>query len=261
MALERIFGQTPATVTVALVDGQTHVGLLSKFSPANADLALTAPKGSAPKVPFPAERIAYVGFHRTSADPPQLPSARRGGLKVHVSSTVSFLVDPEPNPPGTLGFFAKPAEPTSPFREIASFTTTAFACARSTSRSARCSSKRAGLVKTAVDQGLKAQKDQPRTPIGQILVEHKRVEQGAIVTKRRWPLQKRKGTRLGEVLIEARGWPMPPISSLRCKNNRKRGGKRIGQIFGRDELWSRRSICRPRWPKSFSCRSSISIRA
>src|SRR5215207_5254844 len=108
MALERTFGQTPATVTVGLVDGTTHVGLLSKFSPALADLALAVPKGSPPKVPFPTERIAYLGFHRNPGDPPQLPSARRGGLKVHLSSAVSFLVDPEPNPPGTLGFYAKP---------------------------------------------------------------------------------------------------------------------------------------------------------
>src|SRR6185295_6916129 len=97
--LERTFGQAPATVTVALVDGQRHVGLLSKFSPALADLALSAPKGAPPKVPFPSERIAYVGFHRTPGDPPQLPSARRGALKVHVSSSVAFLVDPEPNQP------------------------------------------------------------------------------------------------------------------------------------------------------------------
>jgi hypothetical protein len=108
MGLDRSFGQTPATVTVALVDGQTTVGLLAKFSPSLADLALAAPKGAPPKVPFPTERIAYVGFHRNPGDPPQLPSARRGGLKVHVSSSVSFLVDPEPNPPGTLGFYANP---------------------------------------------------------------------------------------------------------------------------------------------------------
>ena len=38
--MERTFGPTLATVTVALVDGTTHTGLLAKFSPAIADLAL-----------------------------------------------------------------------------------------------------------------------------------------------------------------------------------------------------------------------------
>lgn len=88
--MERTFGQTPATVTVALVDGQTTVGLLSKFSAAVSDLALAAPKGAPPMVPFPTERIAYVGSHRNPGDPPQLPNASRGGLQVHVSSNVSL---------------------------------------------------------------------------------------------------------------------------------------------------------------------------
>jgi hypothetical protein len=39
MALDRTFGQAPATVTVALVDGQTTVGLLAKFSPNVPDCA------------------------------------------------------------------------------------------------------------------------------------------------------------------------------------------------------------------------------
>jgi type II secretory ATPase GspE/PulE/Tfp pilus assembly ATPase PilB-like protein len=227
MALERNFGQTPANVTVALVDGMTHVGLLAKFSPAVMDLALMTPKGSPPKVPFPAERIAYVGFHRNPGDPPTLPSARRGGLKVHVSATASFLVDPEPNPPGTLGFYAKPAEASSPFREI-------FFYNHGIRRSEINEPLGSMLVKegrvgaTAVEEGLKAQKDQPRTPIGQILVEHKRVEQGAI--DQAAALQKRKGTRLGEVLIEA-GLADQADIEFALQEQRKRGGKRIGQIL------------------------------
>jgi type II secretory ATPase GspE/PulE/Tfp pilus assembly ATPase PilB-like protein len=227
MALERTFGQTPATVTVGLVDGTTHVGLLSKFSPAVADLALGAPKGSPPKVPFPTERIAYVGFHRNAGDPPQLPSARRGGLKVHLSSAVSFLVDPEPNPPGTLGFYAKPAEPTSPFREIF-FYNHGIRLREINEPLGSMLVKEGRVGQTEVDQGLRAQKDQPRTPIGQILVEHKRVEQGAI--EQAALLQKRKGTRLGEVLIEA-GLADAADIEFALQEQRKRGGKRIGQIL------------------------------
>lgn len=227
MALERNFGQTPANVTVALVDGITHTGLLAKFSPAVMDLALLAPKGAPPKVPFPAERIAYVGFHRNPGDPPQLPSARRGGLKVHVSATASFLVDPEPNPPGTLGFYAKPAEPTSPFREIF-FYNHGIRLREINEPIGSMLVKEGRVGQTAVEEGLKAQKDQPRTPIGQILVEHKRVEQGAI--DQAAALQKRKGTRLGEVLIEA-GLADQADIDFALQEQRKRGGKRIGQIL------------------------------
>ena len=227
MSLERNFGQTPATVTVALVDGTTHMGALAKFSPAVADLALVAPKGTSPKVPFPTERIAYVGFHRSAGDPPQLPSARRGGLKVHLSSAVSFLVDPEPNPPGTLGFYAKPAEPNSPFREI--FFYNHGVRLREINEPLGSMLVKEGRVgQTEMEQGLKAQKDQPRTPIGQILVEHKRVAQSAV--DQAAVLQKRKGTRLGEVLIEA-GLASAADIEFALTEQRKRGGKRIGQIL------------------------------
>jgi type II secretory ATPase GspE/PulE/Tfp pilus assembly ATPase PilB-like protein len=227
MAMERTFAPTPATVTVALVDGTTHTGLLARFSPAVADLALAAVKGSPPKVPLPTERIAYVGFHRSAGDPPSLPSARRGGLKVHVTSNLSFLVDPEPNPPGTLGFYAKPAEPSSPFREIF-FYNHGIRLREINEPIGSMLVKEGRVGQTAVDQGLKAQKDQPRTPIGQILVEHKRVEQGAI--EQAAVLQKRKGTRLGEVLIEA-GLADAADIEFALQEQRKRGGKRIGQIL------------------------------
>jgi type II secretory ATPase GspE/PulE/Tfp pilus assembly ATPase PilB-like protein len=156
-----------------------------------------------------------------------LPSARRGGLKVHVFQTVSFLVDPEPNPPGTLGFYAKPAEPTSPFREI--FFYNHGVRQREINEPIGSMLVKEGRVgQAAIDEGLKAQKDQPRTPIGQILVEHKRVEQGAI--EQAAVLQKRKGTRLGEVLIEA-GLADAADIEFALQEQRKRGGKRIGQIL------------------------------
>lgn len=227
MALERTFGQAPATVTVALVDGQTTVGLLAKFSPNVPDLALATPKGAPPKVPFPTERIAYIGFHRNAGDPPQLPNARRGGLRVHISSSVSFLVDPEPNPPGTLGFYAKPSDPGSPFREI--FFYNHGIRQREINEPLGAMLVKEGRVgQTAIDKGLQAQKDQPRTPIGHILVEHKRVEQSAI--DQAAALQKRKGTRLGEVLIEA-GLADAADIEFALQEQKKRSGKRIGQIL------------------------------
>jgi type II secretory ATPase GspE/PulE/Tfp pilus assembly ATPase PilB-like protein len=126
-----------------------------------------------------------------------------------------------------LGFYAKPAEPASPFREI--FFYNHGVRLREINEplgSMLVKDGRAG--QTEIEQGLKAQKDQPRTPIGQILVEHKRVDQSAI--DQAAVLQKRKGTRLGEVLIEA-GLANAADIEFALQEQRKRGGKRIGQIL------------------------------
>src|SRR4051812_27049464 len=115
MSTDRTFGQGLAKVTVVLVDGQSHTGQLARFSPATADLAIT---GSAGRLSFATERVAYVAFHRPAAGPPSPPSARRGALKVHVYGGVTLTVDPEPGPPGPLGFYARPADALSPYKEL-----------------------------------------------------------------------------------------------------------------------------------------------
>src|ERR1700754_4105086 len=105
MAAERNFSPGLATISVMLVDGVTHVGQVARFSAAVADLSLTT---ATAKLNIAAERIAYVGFHRPKGGPPQPPNKRRGALKVHLSSELVMVVDPEPEPPGPLGFYAKP---------------------------------------------------------------------------------------------------------------------------------------------------------
>src|SRR4051812_30187482 len=115
MSADRNFSPGLASVTVVLVDGQSHVGQLARFSPAVPDLSLTTTAG---KANFAAERVAYLGFHRPPGDPPPLPNTRRGSLKVHVGSGMALVVDPDPEPPGPLGFYAKPAEAQSPFKEV-----------------------------------------------------------------------------------------------------------------------------------------------
>lgn len=81
MSTDRNFGQGPATVTVS-------------------------------------ERVTYVAFHRAPAGPPAPPSARRRALKVHLLSGVTLTVDPESGPAGPLGFYARPAEAPSSYKEI-----------------------------------------------------------------------------------------------------------------------------------------------
>ena len=224
MSADRNFSPALATVTVVLVDGQSHVGQLARFSPAVPDLSIAS---SAGKASFPAERVAYVGFHRPAGGPPPAPSTRRGSLKVHVGSGVALVVDPDPEPSGPLGFYAKPAEAQSPFKEVF-FYNHGVKLRELNEPLGEMLVKDGRVGATALAQGLQAQRGQHRTPIGQILVEHKRVDSGAI--EQATQLQKRKGTRLGEVLIEA-GLADAADIEFALNEQRKRGGKRIGQIL------------------------------
>ena len=224
MAADRNFSPGLATVTVVLVDGQSHVGQLPRFSPAVPDLSLISAAG---KASFPAERVAYVGFHRPVGDPPALPNTRRGSLKVHLGGGLALVVDPDPEPPGPLGFYAKPAESQSPFKEVF-FYNHGIKLRELNEPLGEMLLKDGRVGATALAQGLQAQKSLHRTPIGQILVEYKRVDGSAI--EQATQLQKRKGTRLGEVLIEA-GLADAADIEFALKEQRKRGGKRIGQIL------------------------------
>ncbi|HKQ68881.1 MAG TPA: ATPase, T2SS/T4P/T4SS family, partial [Polyangiaceae bacterium] len=214
-------------MTVGFLDGHTQAGTLARFSPSVADLTLTLTGGQTPKATYPAERIAYIGFHRDKGDPPPSPH-RRGGLKLHVSGGKTFLADPlEAEEPGAIGFYAKPADTQSPFREI-------FFYGHGINLRELNEPLGAMLVKDgrvgpqALSRGLDVQKEQKRTPIGQILVEHKRIDYAAM--EQAAALQKRKGTRIGEVLIEA-GLADAHDIEFALAEQRKRGGKRIGQIL------------------------------
>src|SRR6478736_4339488 len=224
MSTDRSFGQGLASVTVVLVDGQSHTGQLPRFAPATLDLAITTASG---RVSFATERVAYVAFHRPAGGPPSPPSTRRGALKVHTLCGVTLTVDPEPGPPGPLGFYARPAEAPSPYKEI--FFYNHGIRLREVNEPLGEMLVRDGRIKpAAVEQGLAAQKNEKRTPIGQILVEHKHVDSSAI--EQATQLQKRKGTRLGEVLIEG-GLADAADIEFALQEQRKRGGKRIGQIL------------------------------
>ena len=222
MPVERNFSPGLATVTVLLLDGTSHVGQVPRFSPAVADLSLITTSG---KMSIAAERVTYVGFHRPTGGPPRPPSKRRGALKVHLSSELVLVVDPDPEPPGPLGFYATPADAQSPFKEIF-FYNHGIRMRELNEPLGEMLIKDGRVGSPALEKGLQAQKGQQRTPIGQILVEHKRVDSGAMEQA----LQKRKGTRLGEVLIEA-GLADPADIEFALAEQRKRGGKRIGQIL------------------------------
>jgi type II secretory ATPase GspE/PulE/Tfp pilus assembly ATPase PilB-like protein len=221
---------TPLTAEVSLVlmNGQVHTGFLSRFTPNVADITLALGPGTKEKMRFAAEQVAYVGFHRAAGEPPARPQSRKASLKIHVSGGRTFLVDPvESDAPAAVGFYTRPAEPQSPFREI--FFYTHGVNLREINEPLGTLLVQDGRVgAAALESGLVQQKTQARTPIGQILVENDRIDASAL--EQAASLQRRKGTRIGEVLIEA-GLAKPEDIEFALGEQRKRGGKRIGQIL------------------------------
>lgn len=228
MLTDRTFGPAPAQVSIGFIDGQVHVGHLGRFSPSNSDINLLLSSTVTPRRSFPAERVAYVGFHRTPGEPPPRPKERRGELKVHVAGQKTFLVDRGPDDQnGAIGFYARPAEPGSPFREI--FFYNHGVNLKEINEPIGELLVRDGKVDNGqLKRGLDEQRNATRTPIGQILIQHKKLNTAQL--EEATALQKRKGTRIGEVLIEA-GLATAEDIERALSEQRRRGGKRIGQIL------------------------------
>jgi type II secretory ATPase GspE/PulE/Tfp pilus assembly ATPase PilB-like protein len=223
-----VFSPGAAAVVLGLVDGTEVSGHLPRFNPALPDVSLVLPVERGARSFMAAERVAFVGFKKSPGDPPTPPSARRGSIKVHVTGGRTFLVDPlEQDAPGSIGFYARPADPHSPYREI--FFYAHGVNLKEINEPLGAMLVRDGRLGTgALEQGLAKQRDQKRTPIGEILVEHRKIDSAAL--EEAAALQQRKGTRLGEVLIEA-GLATPQDIELALTEQRKRTGKRIGQLL------------------------------
>jgi len=239
MTTERSFAPSMAEVTLGMMDGTERTGHLTRFVPLVPDIALSLGAARDGTGMVGAEKVAFVGFHKQGGDAPPPPSMRRGILKVHAVGKRTFLVMPmEGAEPGTIGFYAKPVEPNSPFREL--FFYNHGVILKELNEPLGAMLVREGhLRKTALDKGLAAQKDQPRTPIGQILIEQQKLDDRRLAQATE--LQQRRGARLGEVLIEA-GLATPQDIELALVEQRKRTGKRIGQILVDLKLISERDL-------------------
>jgi type II secretory ATPase GspE/PulE/Tfp pilus assembly ATPase PilB-like protein len=228
MLPDRIFSPAPVKVTIGLIDGLSHQGHLARFSPMMQDVTLLLAAVLAPRSSFPAERIAYVGFHRATGEPPPRRESRKGELKIHVAGQQIFVVDrTSEESPGEIGFYARPSDPQSPYREIFFYNHGV----NLKEINIPLGSMLVGDGKVndgQLKQGLDQQQTKERIPIGQILIEHRTVDQA--VLEHATALQKRKGTRLGEVLIEA-GLATSEDIEKALSEQRRRGGKRIGQIL------------------------------
>ena len=215
-------------MTIGFTDGQTHVGHLARFSPLLADVHLLFSSTVSPRGSFPAERIAYVAFHRSQGQPPRRPGSCKGEVKVHVPGQKTFLVDRKDDEGAEgVGFYALPAEPSSPFAELFFFRHGINLLEKTEPLGAML--VRDGKVNpTQLDQGLTEQRQVSRIPIGQILIQNRTVNEAQL--EQASALQKRKGTRIGEVLIEA-GLATAQDIERALVEQRRGGGKRIGQIL------------------------------
>jgi hypothetical protein len=59
------------------MNGQTHIGLVSRFSPTVADITLALSRQGKAKTRFAAEQLAYGGFDGAPGEPPPRPNARK----------------------------------------------------------------------------------------------------------------------------------------------------------------------------------------
>lgn len=227
MLSDRTFGPAPAQVTIGLVDGQSAVGHIARFTPTAPYLTFLISSGPTPRNAFPTERVAFVAFHRTSAEP-QRSSVRQPCVKIHAAGQKTFLVEQaEDETPGEIGFYARPVEPTSPFRELFFYNHGVNAKELDTPLGDLLVQS-GKVAPQELELGLETQKTQTRVPIGQILLDAKKLDPKTL--EHATELQKRKGTRLGEILIEA-GLATAQDIELALSEQRKRGGKRIGQIL------------------------------
>ncbi len=202
---------------------------MAGFSPQSADLVIdVGGLGQATvHVIFPAENVAYVGFHRQ----PGVPVARRSGrheLKVHVAGGRQFAVEVYPEAPrDALGFYGVALESDSPYSEVFFYAHGVNARERAEPLGEMLLS-RGAVTPGALSSGIDAQVASRSAPIGQILVEQHAVSAEAVEEAAH--LQKRKNLRLGEVLVEA-GLASTADIDKALAEQKKRAGKKLGEVL------------------------------
>jgi len=225
--------KTPgALVTIGFVDGKTKDGRIKAFAPQVPDLAIESPLpaefGGSVQTLLATERIAFVAFHaQEAAGPARRGPAGRKRLRIHVAGGKKFVVEVDPaaasNP---LGFYCKPADPDSPYRDI--FFYAHGVNLKETDEPLGAMLVQAGVLRPPdVERGLANQKA-ARPTIGQILVEQKHLDAEAV--EQAAALQQRKRLRLGEILVQA-GLVTPDVIDKALAEQKQRGGKRIGEIL------------------------------
>lgn len=216
------------TVTLATMRGEQSTGRMAGFTPNASDHRLEMAERSTSRM-FPAESVAWIGFHRSDVMPERpAPRGALQALRIHVQGGQCFVVNVDPaalNHP--LGFFAASAEENGTYREFWFYHHGVNA--REQVEPIGSMMLRRGVVgPEPLARGLEVQAAQRAAPLGQILVEQRRVSQGAITQA--MELQKRKRMRIGEVLVEA-GLATPEDIKVALEEQRRRQGRKLGEVL------------------------------
>jgi hypothetical protein len=171
---------------------------MGAFSPSQSDLALQLAQGTRQLIPT--EQVAYIAYHKSAERPP--PTAEgTDRYKIHAAGRKTFSVSAKlPPAQKTLGFVALSLSPDSPFGEVFFYHHGVLATERDEPLGALLV-KSGALGSEALARALAAQTEQRAVPIGQILVEHRKIAPDDAT--RAAEQQKRRKMRIGEVLVDA----------------------------------------------------------
>jgi type II secretory ATPase GspE/PulE/Tfp pilus assembly ATPase PilB-like protein len=222
-------------VTIATVDGAVQSGKITQFSPELPDLILEeqpaagARSTKVNRIHITTERIIYVAFHKQQAprffeEMPEKPAR----LKIHVSGGLVIAVSTDPAKiDNILGFYARPLDSTGPFQEMY-FYAAAVNAKESTEPLGAMLLANGTLAANELDAGLANLDNQRKVPIGQILVEYRKVSRKDI--EEACQLQERTRLRLGEILVE-QGLATDDDIQKALGEQKKRRGKRLGEVL------------------------------
>jgi type II secretory ATPase GspE/PulE/Tfp pilus assembly ATPase PilB-like protein len=222
-------------VTMGMVTGHSKRVHLTRFAPSEADLTVSinlpnAQSGKVERMLIPAERVAYVAFHRREADMAQRRSGSKSEttLKVHVAGGHSFVVvPPGKNTQTPVGFYATAWDLDDAHREYFFYAHGINAKEINQPLGAMLIADGA-LEARALEVAVGTQAADKRTPLGQILVEDGKLDADAL--QQALQTQARRKLRLGEVLVEA-GLARPEDIEYALAEQKRRGGRRIGEIL------------------------------
>ena len=212
------------------MDGRRRTGVLSRFTPSMTDLALEGEPvkpGERPRSTLlRAEALAYIGFHR-GAEPASAPEPGLERYKLTVAGGEQLNVLASPVAVShPLGFSAYPAGESS-FRVLFVYRHGVLTREKDAPLGAMLIS--AGVLgKGELERGIAAQSAARNVPIGQILVEMKKVDKETIDEAAE--LQNRKRLRIGQVLVEA-GLVSDADIEQALGEQKKRKGKRLGEML------------------------------
>jgi type II secretory ATPase GspE/PulE/Tfp pilus assembly ATPase PilB-like protein len=226
--------QKPLDVTVGLIGGAERRGRILRFSPNEPDIALdvsaaSPAPGSSGREIIAAEKIAFVLWPPGSDDPPPRPADDTlSPFKIHVSTKRSFAVRAAPlGQTRGVGFFGYPQKGASaPFDRIYFYH---HGVRRERDEPIGTMLVSAGVIGEAgVARAVEKQNDARAVPIGQILLEQRKVSEGDL--ERALVLQERRKLRIGEVLVDA-GLAKKEDVDAALAEQKQRKGKRLGEVL------------------------------